>query len=75
MIEPTMSNLEIIANRKAKAGPNWFPYKFVAVKGGIICTGCETRPKTKGPNKGELLYTMKNKFDVIVTPDDLVGEE
>ncbi|WP_372809455.1 hypothetical protein [Litorivivens sp.] len=69
-----LTRLEIAANLKADAGPNWYPYKFVAVKGGIICTGCETRPKKSGPNKGEIMYTMKNKFDVIVTPDDLAGE-
>lgn len=68
-------NIEKAAIRKANMPDGWRVYEVELVKGGAICRGCMTRVKRSGPDKGGLMFTMRDKSTVIVTAEEQQAEE
>lgn len=67
-----LSPLELAAIAKAGQPAGWRPYYFEVAIGGLLAKGCMTRPKMRGPNKGEPKYLLtENHCQVIVTPEDV----
>ncbi len=51
---------------------NWRPYLYQSEVGGIIVTGCKTRPKKSGKDKGGTLFlTKEDKLKVLITSEDI----
>jgi len=74
MNEPQLTSLAIdaAAIEKANMPGDWQPYYYQRENGGIVVTGCKTRLKKSGPNKGMPLYlTKEGECRVIITPDDV----
>ncbi len=65
--------MELAAIEAAGSPDGWMPYRYsLMAAGGIRVTGCHTRPKTSGPNKGSLLYLTKvNRKVVVIHRDDV----
>lgn len=63
------------ACRKAGDIPGWAPYLYQSTKAGLAVTGCMTRPKKSGPNKGEPVYMTRNhRRRVLITARDVDRE-
>lgn len=61
-----------IDKANAPSSANWLPYQYEAVNGGILVTGCATRPKKRGPNKGKPMFlTRLHSIRVVVTKGDI----
>jgi len=74
MKEPYLTSLAVDNAVIEKAGmpDDWKPYCYQSVAGGTLITGCKTRPKKSGKNKGEPLFlTKEDSRDVVVTSDDV----
>ena len=67
-----LSDMDAVAIKKVNMPDGWLPYLYEAVVGAVLITGCMTRPKKSGPNKGEPLYlTAENRVTVAVTAEDI----
>ncbi len=65
-------NKAAIDKANAPSAVNWQPYLYESVNGGILVTGCATRPKKRGPNKGKPMFlTRLHSIRVVVTNDDI----
>lgn len=61
-----------LAREKTGMEQDWAPYIWERVKGGIVITGCKTRPKKSGPNKGEPMFlTREDNHRVVVTAEEV----
>lgn len=70
-----LNPMDRVAIRKANGGPTWRPYLYESIHGAILITGCATRPKAKGPNKGEPKYLVKeDRRTVAVTREEIDAE-
>ncbi len=71
-----LNPMDRVAIRKANGGPTWRPYLYESIHGAILITGCATTTKTRGPNKGDPKYLVKeNRRTVAVTRDEIDAEE
>ena len=61
-----------VAREKTGMGPEWAPYIMELVEGGLVITGCKTRPKKSGPHKGEPMFlTREDNRRVVVTREEV----
>ena len=61
-----------VAREKTGMGPDWQPYIWERVTGGVLITGCMTRPKKSGPNKGEPMFlTCQDNHRAVVTAEEI----
>lgn len=61
-----------MAPEKTGMGPDWQPYIWERVTGGVLITGCMTRPKKSGPNKAEPMFlTRQDNHRAVVTADEI----
>lgn len=64
--------MDAAAIEKAQCSPGWQPYRYEQAAGGLIITGCLTRPKKSGPNKGEPKFLINEEnTTVVVTREDI----
>lgn len=54
--KPTMTLMDAAAIDKAGQESSWRPYLYEHVGSVLLITGCATRPKKSGKNKGETLF-------------------
>ncbi|MES1927429.1 hypothetical protein [Salinisphaera sp. T31B1] len=49
-------------------GSDWQPYIWERVIGGVLITGCKTRPKQSGPNTGTPMFLIRqDNYRALVT--------
>lgn len=73
-VEPYLTSIAIdnAAIEKASAPEGWLPYHYYKGEGVIHITGCMTRPKKSGRNKGEPRYLQREgRVTVAVTVHDV----
>lgn len=74
MEEPYLTSTAVdnAAIEKAVMPEGWQPYHYRKGDGVIEITGCMTRPKKSGPNKGKPMYMRtEGECTVVVTADDV----
>ncbi|WP_417536665.1 hypothetical protein [Methylophaga sp.] len=70
--ELTSEAVDLAAFNAAEMGSNWKPYLYEQVSNGLLITGCYTRPKMSGKNKGKPMFlTKEGRKSVIVTSTDI----
>ena len=68
----TATAIDNAAIEKACMPEGWLPYRYVKGDGEIEITGCMTRPKKSGPNKGRPKYLRhEGERTVVVTAQDV----
>jgi len=55
-----LTPLELAAKQKVK-NPEWYPWIFEAVEGGVLCTGAVCPLKIRGPDKGAPNYRKADR--------------
>jgi hypothetical protein len=59
------TKLELKAQRAAKMGPHWWPWKFIRLDNGkVLCHGAVCPYRTRGLRKGEPNYRQHDKSTV-----------
>jgi hypothetical protein len=70
--ELILESMDLAAIRKAKQPKGWRPYLYEKARGGLLIIGCMSRPKTRGPNKGQPHWdTSRCRVRVLVTAKDV----
>lgn len=68
--------MDAAAIKIAKMPEGWHPYLWnFDYENRLVATGCMTRVKTRGPNKGELLYMTKTDRKSVHVPPEAVEQE